>query len=170
MDARKVDMGDQAKRREKVSQLSVLVLLSLVVFACQPIAKSGLPTVPPVKAEQPRYLITTVGQVTSFEKESGIVLVRQYGSIPIKSGDVFLTGGVSGTNGNIMFTGQQNNLFKAAELQSGSLSVGDLVYRRRLNPKFDPSKLEGIPDDKQDAIVLPEQVKDEPFSAIEGVQ
>lgn len=114
--------------------------------------------------EQPRYLLTAVGHVNSYEKESGIILVRTYGQLGDKPSVAFISNGPTGTSGNLKFTGQQNNLFSAAELKGGTLETGDIVYRRSLNPKFIEETVTG--EKQQDDIVLEPDKKPEPFEGI----
>ena len=136
-----------------------ITFASLSLNSCALFSKT-----PPVEEpkEEPRYLLTAVGQVNSYEKETGIVLVRTYGNIGAREGTAFISSGPTGSSGNLKFTGQKNHLFAAAELKGGTLEQGDLVYRRRLNPAF---KQEPTSTVEQDAIIL-EPEENLPFEGL----
>lgn len=118
---------------------------------------------------QPRYLITAVGKVSSYEESTGIILVRTIGKVSYGDGSAYVTAGENGSSGNIKLTGQGNNLFVAAELQGGIVAVGDAVLRQRLNPAYveeeENKKTKPLPPEikKEETknIVKPTKVKEE---------
>ncbi len=152
-----MDMG----YRKTLAWGLAITSVSLLLNSCALFSKD-LPVEEP--KEEPRYLLTAVGQVNSYEKESGIILVRTYGKIGEGEGTAFISSGPSGSSGNLKFTGQKNHLFAAAELQTGTLEPGDLIYRRRLNPAFNHT---ATSKEEQDAIILEPKKEDTPFEGVD---
>ena len=81
-------------------------------------AASKPPGVKLLKLEdQPRYLLTAVGEVSSYEPDSGIIMVRKFGGIRPKESDVYITSSTSGNSANISFSGIQRPV-QAARLKT----------------------------------------------------
>lgn len=113
-----------------LAAMLVIVMSFVVLPSCQNIKPES------EELKQTRYIESMVGKVTSYEKDTGIVIVQTFGSFKDQFGDVFLTRGESGRSANIHLTGQSNKFFRAAEFRSGAVEVGDAVFWRRANPNF----------------------------------
>ena len=138
MDGREVDMG--TKIIKKVAFTMVVIGLGpLLTGGC---ANSSKEEEEVEKVKPSRYLDSLCGKVNSYELSTGIVLIQVYGKVDPESPDVYLTRGEGGSVGTLRLTGQANRHFVAAERLSGSVAVGDAVYRRRLNPEFEEENRE----------------------------
>lgn len=108
-------------------------MASVIFTSCQNTAK---PTETEEKKEPPRYLESLVGKVTSYEADTKIIIIQTLGSFKNKADDVVFSRGKEGRTGNLHLTGQGNQFFRAAELRSGDVEVGDAIFWRRANPNF----------------------------------
>ena len=133
-------MGIQSTK-ETVIKVVVLMVSAYVVTSCT--TTSDIQDVEPVKKQ--RYVDTICGKVTSYELDSGIVLIQTFGRIKTDTPDVFLVRGAGGTLGTLKLTGQSNKFFIAAEKLSGVVAEGDTVYRRRLNTELEAEDAPVVP-------------------------
>ena len=83
-----------------------------------------------------------VGRVASIPAERDFVLIQSYGTWRVASGSVVTTVGPEGRAANLRVTGEKLGQFAAADIQSGTLKVGDGVYT---TPVPDPEALPQIP-------------------------
>lgn len=121
------------KMKNNITYLALIICVFLLP-SCGVILKKSAPKKEEV--EQTQYFLTPVGEVTSYEEDSGIILVRKFGSIKYGDGSVYISTSNNGNSGTIKLTGQGNNLFFAAELLSGKVNVGDTIIRRSLNTRY----------------------------------
>ena len=103
----------------------VLLLCCLAIAACAPSTKEKTdeekPT-PPV--EGPKL----VGRIASVPADKRFVLIQSYGAWEIETGRVLTTRGPDERTANLRTTGEKLGEFAAADLQSGTVEVGDAVY------------------------------------------
>lgn len=102
-----------------------------------------------------------VGRIASIPADKRFVLIQSYGSWKIEAGTILTTRGVDERTANLLVTGEALGQFAAADIQSGSVEIGDAVYSRHV------PKPAGTPADTGSEPEVPEnQQKDE----IENVQ
>ncbi len=101
----------------------------LAAFTCLVIASCGS-----TKPEKPEPVKATdkdpklVGRVASIPADRRFVLIQSYGTWNIESGRILTTRGPDERTANLRTTGEILGEFAAADLQSGSIEVGDAVY------------------------------------------
>jgi hypothetical protein len=96
---------------------------SLVISSCGPTQPQK--NEPAKTAEQGPKL---VGRVASIPADRRFVLIQSYGQWNIESGRILTTRGPEERTANLRTTGEILGEFAAADLQSGSIEVGDAVY------------------------------------------
>jgi hypothetical protein len=130
--------------------LAFICLLSVFVVSCAddeddkpiPIDKTGK-TVPP----------KLVGRIASVPADNRFVLIQSYGNWNISSGTILTTRGPEDRTANLLVTGEAMGQYAAADLQAGTLKVGDAVYSREM----------GKPTSEPVAPVHPETKSTRPF-------
>jgi hypothetical protein len=99
-----------------------LLFLTLFLSSC---ADKPDPTPPPIeKKEQARL----VGRIASIHKNPDFALIQSYGTWNIQTGAILATIGTDGRAANLKVTGEKTGQFAAADIQSGTLEIGDSVY------------------------------------------
>ncbi len=81
---------------------------------------------------------TLVGRIASIPADKRFVLIQSFGKWTIEAGTILTTRGNDGRTANLRVTGETLGQFAAADLQSGSVEIGDAVYSRHV-PKPPPS-------------------------------
>ncbi len=81
-------------------------------------------TSPPKTREEARL----VGRVASIHKSQNFILIQSYGTWNTQTGAILATVGPDGRAANLKVTGEKIGQFAAADIQSGTLVVGDSVY------------------------------------------
>lgn len=76
------------------------------------------------KAEAPKL----VGRIASIPADKRFVLIQSYDQWNIETGTILTTRGPENRTANLRVTGESLGQFAAADLQSGTLEVGDAVY------------------------------------------
>lgn len=107
--------------------LAFLSLAALLFVSCAdseddkpiPIDKTGA-TVPP----------KLVGRIASVPADKRFVLIQSYGKWEVSAGTVLTTRGPDERTANLLVTGEALGQYAAADVQSGTLDVGDAVYSR----------------------------------------
>lgn len=113
------------------------LVLWLAVFAA-PLASCALShrEKPDKPAEEGPKLI---GRIASIPADKRFVLIQSYGSWNIDSGTILTTRGLEERTANLLFTGEKLGQFAAADLQSGTVEIGDAVYSRHVPKPAPPS-------------------------------
>ncbi len=111
----------------------VLALAFLLVPAC------GLPSQSKEKEEEDTKPAspspTLVGRIASLPADRRFVLIQSYGgwSAPVDS--ILTTRGPDDRTANLKVTGESLGQFAAADIQSGSVEIGDAVYLQPVIPR-----------------------------------
>jgi hypothetical protein len=79
---------------------------------------------PKTKEEQARL----VGRIASIHKNPNFALIQSYGIWTIQTGAILATIGPDGRAANLKVTGEKTGQFAAADIQSGTLEIGDSVH------------------------------------------
>lgn len=93
------------------------------------------------KSEAPEL----VGRIASIPADKRFVLIQSYGKWNIATGTILTTRGPDERTANLLATGESLGQFAAADLQSGTVEVGDAVYSRHVpkpdkpNPTTEPT-------------------------------
>jgi hypothetical protein len=69
-----------------------------------------------------------VGRIASIPADKRFVLIQSYGKWEVESGRILTTRGPDERTANLKTTGESLGEFAAADLQSGTVDVGDAVY------------------------------------------
>lgn len=73
-----------------------------------------------------------VGRIASIPADKRFVLIQSYGSWNIATGTILTTRGLDDRTANLLVTGEALGQFAAADVQSGSVEIGDAVYSRHV--------------------------------------
>ena len=73
-----------------------------------------------------------VGRVASIPPDRRFVLIQSYDKWTIESGRILTTRGPDDRTANLRTTGETLGEFAAADLQSGTVEVGDAVYSQHV--------------------------------------
>ena len=76
-----------------------------------------------------------VGRVASIPADRKFVLIQAYGKWMVETGAVLTTQGPGERTANLRATGEKLGQYAAADIQSGTLEVGDGVYTLAVLPK-----------------------------------
>lgn len=82
---------------------------------------------PTAKAEE-KPKPSLVGRIASIPADREFVLIQAYGKWNITTGAILTTQGPEGRAANLRATGEKLGQFAAADIQSGTLEIGDGVY------------------------------------------
>jgi len=100
------------------------------------------------KKEKPRNTETTVvnegpklvGRIATVPADNRFVLIQSYGRWEVESGQILTTRGPDDRTANLRTTGEKLGEVSAADLQSGTVQVGDAVYsQHKVNPPVLPT-------------------------------
>lgn len=108
-----------------IAAVSTLLALSIISTSCtgKNAAESEAPT-EGQKTERPRV----VGRVATIPTGKSFVLIQAYGTWNIPTGSLLTTQGPEGRSANLKTTGEKLGQYAAADIQSGTLEIGDGVY------------------------------------------
>lgn len=95
-------------------------LFFLSSCADKPIEKPSTP--------QTKEQAQLIGRIASIHRGDNFVLVQSYGTWNIQTGTILATIGADGRAANLKVTGEKIGQFAAADIQSGTLEIGDSVY------------------------------------------
>jgi hypothetical protein len=112
-----------------------LPLVLLAFIALVPACAEKPDKEPTEKKEKPRL----VGRVASIPADRKFVLIQSYGKWDIASGAILTTQGPEGRAANLRTSGEKLGQFAAADIQSGSLEIGDGVYTTVSPPSPSPA-------------------------------
>jgi len=82
-----------------------------------------------------------VGRIASVPPDRRFVLIQSYGTWIIESGTILTTRGLDERTANLLVTGEKLGHFAAADIQSGTVEIGDAVYSRHV-----PNPVESAPE------------------------
>ncbi len=85
--------------------------------------------------EKPSQISTAprlVGKIASMPADRRFVLIQSYGKWNIATGSILTTRGPDERTANLLATGESLGEFAAADVQSGTVEVGDGVYSRHV--------------------------------------
>jgi len=86
-----------------------------------------------------------VGRVASIAADRRFVLIQSYGTWKQETDAILTTRGAEERTANLLVTGEALGQFAAADIQSGTVEIGDAVYSRHI-PK--PAEPDPAPDSK----------------------
>jgi hypothetical protein len=87
-----------------------------------------------VEIEAPRL----IGRIASIPQDKRFVLIQSYAKWTIEAGTILTTQGPENRSANLLVTGEFLRDFAAADLQAGTVEVGDGVYFQKI-PKLTAS-------------------------------
>lgn len=94
------------------------------------------------KIEAPKL----VGRVALIPREQKFVLIQSYGPWKSEAGAILTTRGPENRAANLLVTGEKLGDFAAADLQSGTVEIGDGVYSHHVpKPPEPPAATEVAP-------------------------
>ncbi len=89
-----------------------------------------------------------VGRIASVPADRKFVLIQAYGNWTVETGSILTTLGPGGRAANLRATGEKLGQYAAADVQSGTLEIGDGVYTIATTPTPPPGEEETPPLDK----------------------
>ena len=134
--------------------MSLIVILGVLgVLSCATNPSKGLD---PSKQEAEKSTVKgpeIVGRIASVPADRRFVLIQSYGKWEGESGQILTTRGPENRTANLKVTGEKLGEFAAADLQSGTVEVGDAVYFQHvLKPVTAPTPPEPpLPQGKADS-------------------
>lgn len=106
-------------------------------------------------AEKPTPVVEgpkLVGRIASIPADKRFVLIQSYGKWEVESGRILTTRGLDDRTANLRTTGETLGEFAAADLQSGTVEVGDAVYSQHVPKPVQPPT---TPESQQPQVELP---------------
>jgi hypothetical protein len=79
-----------------------------------------------------------VGRIASIPAHKRFVLIQAYEKWNVETGSILTTRGPDDRTANLRATGESLGQFAAADLQSGTLEVGDAVYSQHVPKPQEP--------------------------------
>jgi len=106
--------------------LSLILSLCLAICSCGWFSKfkKSDEEKPKAQVEGPKL----VGRIASIPADRRFVLIQSYGKWTIESDRILTTRGPADRTANLKTTGEALGEFAAADLQAGTVEVGDAVY------------------------------------------
>ena len=106
-----------------------LRFLGISLITCSIFLSSCADKPAPAPPEKPKKdQIRLVGRIASVHKNPDFVLIQSYGTWTVPTGAILATSGTEGRAANLKVTGEKTGQFAAADIQSGSIEIGDSVY------------------------------------------
>jgi hypothetical protein len=105
-----------------ISQYLNILISLLFLSSCADKADETPP--PTEKKDQARL----VGRIASIHKNPDFALIQSYGVWNVPTGAILATIGLEDRAANLKVTGEKTGQFAAADIQSGTLEIGDSVY------------------------------------------
>lgn len=116
------------------SLLATAFLLPLLLCACSLSTPEAEEKDKKTKVEPPKL----VGRIASIPASRKFVLIQSYGKWTIPAGSILTSEGPDGRAANLLATGETLGQYAAADIQSGTLEVGDGVHFRPPAPQPTP--------------------------------
>lgn len=107
--------------------MKMLRTATLILCAFLP-ACSEKPEEKPKKNTEAENRPQLVGRVASIPADRKFVLIQSYGTWHVGTGSILTTQGPEGRAANLLATGEKLGQYAAADIQSGTLEIGDGVY------------------------------------------
>ncbi len=105
--------------------LPPLLPLAAVLVCCGLSAcSSDQPATPPAISNAPQL----IGRIGSVSADRRFVAIQSYGKWSVAAGAVLTTRGPDARTANLLVTGETLARFAAADVQAGTVEVGDAVY------------------------------------------
>ncbi len=123
----------------KILQAAALFLCVLLIACAEKPEQK-----PREKAETERPRL--VGRVASIPSDRKFVLIQSYGSWKVETGSILTTQGPDGRAANLRVTGEKLGQYAAADIQSGTLEIGDGVYTLTKIPEYVEAPIEEEPE------------------------
>jgi hypothetical protein len=111
------------------SSLCLLFAASFIVSSCAP-TQPDKPTEKALKPVVEGPML--IGRIASIPADNRFVLIQSYGKWDVESGRILTTRGPDARTANLRTTGESLGEFVAADLQSGTVEVGDAVYSQHI--------------------------------------
>lgn len=102
-----------------------------------------------------------VGRIASIPADKRFVLIQSYEAWTVETGAILTTRGLEDRTANLRVTGEKLGQFAAADLQSGTVEVGDAVYSRHV-PKPPETTPEETPSPESPTATTPELLPELP--------
>lgn len=128
----------------KILRIAPLIL----IFFLPGCAKK--PEEDPNKAAEAANKPRLVGRVASIPADRKFVLIQSYGIWHVGTGSILTTQGPQGRASNLLVTGEKLGQYAAADIQSGTLEIGDGVYTVGKIPERLETPSEANPEETQD--------------------
>ena len=109
------------------STSAILIFFALALSACSYFTKEPPPAPAATEKKEDRQP-NLVGRIASVSPDRSFVLIQSYVQWKVPTGAILASTGAAGRAANLRVTGEKLNQFAAADIQSGSLEVGDGVY------------------------------------------
>jgi hypothetical protein len=119
-------INHQSNRRisNPLSLSPILPILFPLLFLSSCADKADETPPPTEKKDQARL----VGRIASIHKNPDFALIQSYGVWNVPTGAILATIGLEDRAANLKVTGEKTGQFAAADIQSGTLEIGDSVY------------------------------------------
>lgn len=121
-----------------------MLILGLCTSSC-----GWLPKPKKSDEEKPKSVVEgpkLVGRIASIPADRRFVLIQSYGKWTIENERILTTRGPEDRTANLKTTGEKLGEFAAADLQSGTVEVGDAVYSQHsAKPTPPPDNPETLP-------------------------
>ena len=129
-----------------------ILLFPLLASGCgwAPFQKKAGESADEKKSEAPKI----IGRIASIPADKRFVLIQSYEAWTVETGTILTTRGPEERTANLRVTGEKLGQFAAADLQSGTVEVGDAVYSRHV-PK-PPETAPAPPPGEEPALELPD--------------
>jgi hypothetical protein len=132
------DLCESALKIKAQAWLRCLSFIILSLFCLSSCADKPTPTPPPTeKKDEDSRLI---GRIASIQRLDNFVLIQSYGTWKIETGTILATVGPDDRVANLKVTGEKIGQFAAADIQSGTLEIGDSVYTTLTSESIDKEK------------------------------
>jgi hypothetical protein len=112
----------------KVNPAVLLAAFSCLIISSCASTQTAKPEPAKTVEEGPKL----VGRVAAIPADRRFVLIQSYGKWTIESGRILTTRGPDDRAANLRTTGETLGEFAAADLQSGTVEVGDAVYSQHI--------------------------------------
>lgn len=115
---------------KRILQIPVLLGLLILIPAC-----ADEPEEKPKEKKEDTSAPKLVGRVASIPADRKFVLIQAYGTWMVETGSILTTQGPGERAANLRATGEKLGQYAAADIQSGTLEIGDGVYTVTVLPK-----------------------------------
>lgn len=138
----------------RISLVFWLPVFAFALAACSVFKSENADSEGKPAAEGPEL----VGRIAMIPGDKRFVLIQSYGSWKVETGSILTTRGAEERTANLLVTGETLGHFAAADIQSGSVEIGDAVYFQHV-PK--PADAPAVPNPEPELPENQNQIKDE---------